>query len=58
MVGTRPQTEELVYPVADIARKHGAGVEKETSSAREAYAGFPPDADGPYEEGTPPSLAA
>ena len=57
MVGTRPQQEELLYPVAEVARKHSAGVEKETSSGREAYAPFPKSTEGPYREGTLPSLA-
>jgi uncharacterized cupin superfamily protein len=40
MVGSRPDTE-VVYPVAEVARRHGAGVERETRSPDEAYAGFP-----------------
>jgi uncharacterized cupin superfamily protein len=28
----------LVYPVSEVARKHGVSVEKETSNPREAYA--------------------
>src|SRR5437867_9181146 len=40
MVGARPHTEELRYPVVDVARKHDAGVAKETSSGDEAYAPF------------------
>ena len=40
MVGARPEREELLYPVADVARKHGAGVPEETRSGREAYAPF------------------
>ena len=56
MVGARPETEELRYPVVDGARKHDAGVEKETSSGDEAYAPFPRSTKGPYREGTLPSL--
>jgi uncharacterized cupin superfamily protein len=56
MVGARPDPEELLYPVVDVARKHDAGVEKETSSGREAYAAFPWPAEGLYREGTLPSL--
>jgi uncharacterized cupin superfamily protein len=52
MVGARPEQEELLYPVADVARKHDAGVEKETTSGREAYAPFSQSAEGPYREGT------
>ena len=40
MVGARPDTE-VVYPVADVALRHGAGVERETPSPDEAYARFP-----------------
>jgi uncharacterized cupin superfamily protein len=56
MVGARPQREELLYPVAEVARKHNAGVAKETSSGREAYAAFPQSTEGPYRDGTLPSL--
>jgi hypothetical protein len=43
MVGARPDTE-VVYPVAEVARRHGAGVERETHSPDEAYAPFPDSA--------------
>jgi uncharacterized cupin superfamily protein len=56
MIGARPEHEELLYPVAGVARKHGAGVEKQTSSGREAYARFPRPTAGPYRDGTLPSL--
>jgi hypothetical protein len=56
MIGARPEHEELLYPVAEVARKHGAGVEKQTSSGREAYARFPRPTAGPYRDGTLPSL--
>ena len=58
MVGARPDPEELRYPVVDVALKHNAGVEEETSSGREAYARFPKPTEGPYREGTLPSLGA
>ena len=45
MVGSRPEVETLSYPVSDVAAKHGASVEKETSSGDEAYANWP----GEYE---------
>ena len=54
MVGARPQSEELWYPVADVARKHNAGVANETSSGDEAYAAFPPAAPARYPEGALP----
>jgi uncharacterized cupin superfamily protein len=31
----------IVYPRSDLARRHGAGVEEETSVPSEAYASFP-----------------
>jgi uncharacterized cupin superfamily protein len=40
MVGARPDVE-VVYPVADVALRHKAGVERETRSPGEAYAAFP-----------------
>jgi hypothetical protein len=51
MVGARPMPDELLYPVADVARKHGAGVEQETRSGREAYAPFPKSTTQPYPDG-------
>jgi uncharacterized cupin superfamily protein len=39
-VGVRKEGRSLVYAVNDAARRHGAGVEKETSDGREAYAAF------------------
>src|SRR3954465_9609719 len=35
MVGARPEKEELLYPVSEVARKHDAGVAKETSLGSE-----------------------
>jgi uncharacterized cupin superfamily protein len=40
MVGARPDVE-VVYPVSEVALRHGAGVERETRSPDEAYAVFP-----------------
>ena len=39
MVGTRKQPDEVVYPESEVARRHGAGVERETADPKEAYAG-------------------
>ncbi len=54
-VGARPegfgQKEELIYPAVEVARKHGAGVERGTPSPQEAYARFPKPATGPYRKG-------
>ena len=55
-VGTRPQNEELLYPVVEVALKHNAGVETEASSGREAYAAYPPAKEGRYRDGALPAL--
>jgi len=39
MVGARLPDESVVYPVSELARRHGAGVETETSSPTVAYEG-------------------
>jgi uncharacterized cupin superfamily protein len=41
MTGRRTADKEIVYPRSDVASRHGAGVEDETSSAVDAYASFP-----------------
>jgi len=48
-VGTRTGGD-VVYPVADVAIRHGAGVERETTSADEAYARFERDVATPYRD--------
>ena len=40
MAGSRSNEERLVYPRSELALRHGAGVEKEVHSGREAYAPF------------------
>jgi len=40
MVGSRSDHGGIVYPRSDVALAHGAGVETETSSPRDAYAPF------------------
>jgi uncharacterized cupin superfamily protein len=57
MVGTRPDAEELLYPVSELARKYDAGVEEETTTGREAYASFPKSVEEPMPEGALPSLS-
>jgi hypothetical protein len=52
-----PENEELLYPVEELARRHDAGVEKETTSGREAYARFPKSKEEAMPEGTLPSFA-
>jgi uncharacterized cupin superfamily protein len=39
MVGTRKEPDEVLYPVSEVARGHGAGVERETHDPKDAYAG-------------------
>jgi uncharacterized cupin superfamily protein len=41
MVGRRNPDRQILYPVDESAGRHGASVERETSSAAEAYAPFP-----------------
>ncbi len=49
-VGTRTKGG-VIYPVSDLAQRHGAGVDKETSEPKEAYAGLAEDMPVPYREG-------
>jgi uncharacterized cupin superfamily protein len=49
-VGTR-LTDEVVYPVSELARRHRAGVLRETRDPREAYADLPDDVESPYQIG-------
>jgi uncharacterized cupin superfamily protein len=53
MVGARG-TEGIRYPVVDVALRHGAGVEQEATSGREAYARFSRPTEGPCREGALP----
>jgi uncharacterized cupin superfamily protein len=39
-VGARGGRKGLVYPVDELAQKHGVGVERETTKPQEAYGGF------------------
>jgi uncharacterized cupin superfamily protein len=59
MVGARvwkEREEEIIYPVNDVAAKHGASVFEETPKAEEAYARFERKEPGPYREGDLPDL--
>ena len=49
-VGARA-SRDVVYPEAEVAQKHGAGVAKATRDGKEAYAAFREDVDVPYTEG-------
>ena len=46
MTGARSENKEIVYPRSELALRHGAGVETDTSSPAEAYAPFPKWQDG------------
>ena len=48
--------KKVVYPVSEAALKHGAGVERETTEAREAYGGFADWKRSLYQEGWLPDL--
>jgi uncharacterized cupin superfamily protein len=39
-VGTRPADEHLLYPKSELAERHGASAEQDTSNPQEAYARF------------------
>ncbi len=51
MTGRRRESEEIRYPVNDVAAKHDAGVLEETTSPEEAYARFERGELTRYEEG-------
>jgi len=40
MTGVRSEDEQLLYPVSEVAQRHGASAETETPSPQEAYARF------------------
>jgi uncharacterized cupin superfamily protein len=42
MVGARRPDDTIVYPVSELARRHGASVEREAHDPVEAYADLPP----------------
>jgi uncharacterized cupin superfamily protein len=46
-VGARKEPAGVRYPVDDTARRHGAGVDRETASPPEAYARFQTPQPGP-----------
>lgn len=52
-VGARP-TSEVLYPVNETARKHGASVESDTGEPAEAYAGVSPNVPVRYVDGDLP----
>jgi uncharacterized cupin superfamily protein len=52
-VGARLPQGGIVYTVSDLALRHGAGVTERTTTPKDAYAGVPETADGPYRGGLP-----
>jgi uncharacterized cupin superfamily protein len=46
-VGSRA-TQEIVYPVSEVAARHGASVEAEATNGKEAYASFGRAVEAPY----------
>lgn len=50
-VGARNAGGGIVYPVSELAQRHGAGVTEEATSGEAAYAGLPQTTPGPYPEG-------
>lgn len=52
-VGARRPDGGIVYPVSELALRHGAGAGVETTRPREAYADAPESEDGPYRGGLP-----
>jgi quercetin dioxygenase-like cupin family protein len=51
MVGSRAAGFEVVFPVNEVAAKHGASVVEETSNPDEAYARWGPEKRTAYREG-------
>jgi uncharacterized cupin superfamily protein len=49
-LGTR-LTDDVVYPVAEVAQRHGAAVATETTKPREAYADIGEDREVGYRDG-------
>ena len=41
---------DVIYPDSELARRHKAGVERETKEPKEAYAAFPNDDPAPFRE--------
>jgi uncharacterized cupin superfamily protein len=55
-VGTR-LTDEVIYPVSELAQKYGAGVAKQVRDPDQAYAGIVDDTDTKFEDRWLPSPA-
>ena len=55
MAGARQPDEVLRYPVSELAQRYGAGVERETTAPKEAYAGRDRPAPVPFRAGDLPA---
>jgi uncharacterized cupin superfamily protein len=55
-VGSRGEGRTIRYPVAEVARRHGAAVGRETTSPRSAYRHLPPTTRGAYRKGDLPAI--
>ena len=56
-VGARTESDEILYPVNEVAAGYGSSVEKETPEPRVAYAPYPRDPlFTPYREGDLPDF--
>jgi uncharacterized cupin superfamily protein len=53
-VGARSEDDEVIYPVSEVAQRHGASVLEETTSGEAAYARFPPSKEHRYRDGDLP----
>ena len=42
-MGTRTEGAGVVYPLSELAQRHGAGVAETTTESKQAYAGLPDD---------------
>ena len=49
-IGTR-MDGDVIYPAAELAQRHGAGVAKTTPDPKEAYAGNADDLPAAYRDG-------
>ena len=52
-VGARNVEGGIVYPVSELARRHGAGARERTTDPRQAYAGVADPVRGAYPGGLP-----
>jgi hypothetical protein len=56
MVGARSPDGTIIYPVNEVAARHGASVETETPEPAEAYAKYARREPAPYRDRDLPDL--